>query len=75
MVYGIFPDMVDIDVSWESHLLGGLAGILLAFLFRKTKIDFNQVSGEEEPVEDHNDDNYFTYTSSTDNSDINYFKT
>jgi membrane associated rhomboid family serine protease len=34
MVWGIFPDVYR-DVSWESHLLGFVAGIVLAVSYRK----------------------------------------
>lgn len=34
MVWGLFPDVYR-DVSWESHLLGFVAGIVLAVLYRK----------------------------------------
>lgn len=34
MVWGIFPGVYQ-NVSWESHMLGVFAGILLAVLFRK----------------------------------------
>jgi membrane associated rhomboid family serine protease len=33
MVWGIFP--VEPAISWESHLIGGLTGLLLAFRYRK----------------------------------------
>lgn len=33
MVWGIFP--LQPKISWESHLLGSLAGIITAFYFRK----------------------------------------
>ena len=36
MLYGIFPNLVDSNVSWESHLLASLVGSILAFMFRKT---------------------------------------
>jgi membrane associated rhomboid family serine protease len=32
MIWGIFPFIP--DISWESHLSGGLAGLILAILFR-----------------------------------------
>ncbi len=41
MIYGIFPS--NDHISWESHLLGSLAGIFCAFYFRGVK-----TSGEEE---------------------------
>ena len=70
MLYGIFPDFVESNVSWEAHLLGGIAGVLMAFLFRKTKIDI-----EEEPeVEDDDDDeeSYFSSATWNDSIDVNY---
>ncbi len=36
MVWGISPDFFPgKNISWESHLLGGLAGILIAFAYRE----------------------------------------
>ncbi len=32
MVWGIFP--IQEEISWESHLLGALAGVILSFYFR-----------------------------------------
>jgi len=34
MVWGMFP-LIDIHVSWESHMLGAGAGLILAVLYRK----------------------------------------
>ncbi|MEN9447323.1 MAG: hypothetical protein RJA25_613 [Bacteroidota bacterium] len=34
MIWGIFP--LQPTVSWESHLFGGIIGIVLAFLYRHT---------------------------------------
>lgn len=33
MIWGMFPDVYK-DVSWESHLLGFVAGIIMAIVFR-----------------------------------------
>ena len=33
MVWGIFPDVYQ-DVSWESHMLGFISGIILALVYR-----------------------------------------
>ena len=43
MIYGLFP--VNEAVSWESHVMGSVAGIFLAFYFRKVPIYL----GEKEP--------------------------
>ncbi len=34
MVWGIFPGISD-NISWESHMLGFLSGIILAIIYRK----------------------------------------
>jgi membrane associated rhomboid family serine protease len=36
MIYGLFP--IDESVSWESHVMGSVAGIFLAFYFKKVPI-------------------------------------
>ncbi len=41
MVWGIFPDVYK-NVSWESHMLGFVSGIILAIRYRK--------EGPQEPV-------------------------
>lgn len=33
LVWGIFP--FDFKVSWESHLMGGITGLVLSFFYRK----------------------------------------
>lgn len=36
MVWGIFPNFIpQSNISWESHLMGLIAGIILAFYYRK----------------------------------------
>lgn len=36
MVWGVFPEFFpDRNISWESHLMGFLAGIILAYAYRK----------------------------------------
>lgn len=45
MFIGILPDQP--GISWESHLLGGLTGILVAYLFR--------IPREEDPEEEEED--------------------
>ena len=36
MIYGLFP--IDETISWESHIMGSVAGIFLAFYFKKIPI-------------------------------------
>lgn len=52
MLYGIMPNAVEDNVSWESHLMGAFSGIFLAFYFRNEKLE--EPPGKEEPDEDEN---------------------
>ena len=72
IIYGVFPEMVELDVSWESHLMGALVGVILSILFRATKIDFDKEAIEDEPSDENKDDNYFRHTSSTDSRKSTY---
>jgi membrane associated rhomboid family serine protease len=63
MVWGIFPNfMPEKNISWESHLMGMLAGLVLALYFRKygpqrKKYDWEE--DEEDEEEDENEDRYW----------------
>ena len=46
MAYGLFP--MNDEVSWESHLLGSVAGLVMAFLYRA-----HRLSTDDGPVEIH----------------------
>ena len=50
LIWGIFP--IDIRVSWESHLLGSIAGIFCAFYFRKTGLQKETFLWENEPEDE-----------------------
>ncbi len=56
MVWGIFPYRT--GMSWESHLLGGISGFILSFVYRKQgpqKVK-HEWDDEEEEEEGNNDD-------------------
>jgi len=72
MVYGIIPDAVEFNVSWESHLMGAIVGVLLAIIFRKAKIDFTPDITNEDLHEDEDGIDFFRHTNSTDDVDIKY---
>jgi membrane associated rhomboid family serine protease len=72
MLYGIFPDFVESNVSWEAHLIGGISGTVLAFLYRKTKIDIEENNTIEEDEEDGDDQNYWRQSSLSDEVHITY---
>ena len=50
MVWGVFP--VQERVSWESHLMGMLSGIMLAFFYRSHGPQRKKYSWELEPEEE-----------------------
>lgn len=72
MIYGIFPGMVESNVSWEAHFMGVLVGVLLAIIFRKTKIDFDSEKTEVDQNQDDDNDSYYGSTSLTDEVDVTY---
>lgn len=50
MIWGIFP--VQPKISWESHLLGSLAGIITAFYFRKEGPQAKRIEWNDDDVDD-----------------------
>ena len=54
MFWGIFP--VKPEISWESHLWGGLSGFVLAWLYRKSaptvEAENDEMTDEAEEMED-----------------------
>ncbi|HEY4799061.1 MAG TPA: rhomboid family intramembrane serine protease [Bacteroidia bacterium] len=57
LVWGLFP--IYPQISWESHLLGSLAGLTTAFYYRhegpqKKKFDWEDEEDEEDEVEEGN---------------------
>lgn len=57
LVWGIFPFRK--GVSWESHLLGSVAGIIIAFFFRKEGPKAKKYEWEEENEEENKKENEF----------------
>jgi membrane associated rhomboid family serine protease len=77
LFWGIFPDFFPHrNISWESHLMGGIAGFVMAVYFRKTGIqrelyswdlegevedtDIDYMSGIEDENQNHNDNQSIT---------------
>jgi len=69
MLYGIFPNAVEPNVSWESHLLGGIIGTILAFFYRNTQIDAEE---KPDPEDEEENDDFFSSPSITDDLDATY---
>ena len=61
LVWGISPEFFPgKNISWQSHLLGGLAGILIAFAYRSEGPQRNVYHWDEEEDED-SDEEYAEY--------------
>ena len=58
LVWGIFPNfLLKENISWESHLMGGVSGIILALYFRHEGPNADRYGiDEEEDSEDDDDD-------------------
>lgn len=58
LIWGIFP--LKREISWESHLMGGVSGLLLAFYFKEygPKIDEPEWDDEDEEDEDDEEDDF-----------------
>jgi membrane associated rhomboid family serine protease len=73
MLYGIFPDYVETNVSWEAHLMGGIVGIILAFWFRKSKIDIESQGMDSTDEENEvTNQEYFKAPTTTEDIEANY---
>ncbi len=73
LIHGIFPQMVEANVSWEGHLTGGLAGVLLAFFFRKTRINLDEKNdARENDDSEEDDDQNINNATATDSALITY---
>jgi membrane associated rhomboid family serine protease len=58
LVWGVFPQLFPHQpISWESHLMGLLAGMILAFYYRKSGPQRKTYEWEDENDEDEDDDN------------------
>lgn len=50
MIWGIFPLKWDVPYSWESHLWGSIAGVVLSIIYRK--------QGPQKPVKEWPEEEY-----------------
>ena len=57
MVWGFFPELFPLEnISWESHLMGALAGVVFAVYFRKRGVQRLDYFEDEEDEEDDDDE-------------------
>ena len=61
IVWGIFPFFV--QISWESHLMGAVAGLFLAIIYRKYGPQRKRYDWELEEDEENDEDNDYTKAS------------
>jgi membrane associated rhomboid family serine protease len=50
MIWGVLP--LQKGVSWESHLMGGVVGVVLAYIYKDYNKLTPQVSWKDEDIED-----------------------
>lgn len=62
LFWGLFPVEWLVEYSWEAHLWGALAGVVVAIVFRKDGPQKPPPPVEEEDEEDKNDGWYVTST-------------
>jgi membrane associated rhomboid family serine protease len=60
LFWGIFPDFFPHrNISWESHLMGGFAGLVMAVFYRKTGVQKELYSWDLEEEQDDDDNDYY----------------
>jgi len=65
--WGIFPDFFPKrNISWESHLMGGIAGIVMAVFYRKKGLQREVYHWDEDDDEDDDDNENADYMASDD---------
>ncbi len=70
LVWGIFPNfLLKENISWESHLMGGVSGIILALYFRHEGPNADKYSIDEEDDEDEEGDEDQEWKAINDQSD------
>lgn len=70
LFYGINPNWVSPDVSWESHLIGSVTGVFMAVFFRKSYCK-SPVDIDDDDDEDPKSDIFYSSTSE-EKVDFNY---
>lgn len=58
-LWGVFPWEYTRDISWEGHLSGGIAGIIMAFVFRTDMPQAPKYSWDLEPEIESEEDQYW----------------
>lgn len=59
LIWGIFPNNFQKEISWESHLMGLIAGLIFAIYFRKDGPQKIEYQWNEDESDDDDDDKYY----------------
>lgn len=60
MVWGVFPEFFpERNISWESHLMGLVAGVILAFAFRSSGPQIKKYEWSEDEDDPNDEDAYW----------------
>jgi len=52
LIWGMFPMKKDTDISFEGHLLGALAGVILAIFYKKKGPQKIEIKWEDDEIEE-----------------------
>jgi len=76
MVWGIFPDFFpERNISWESHLTGILAGVILAYAYRKSGPQKKVYEWPEDDAEEDEDSDTNPYWAQEDKTTVPFGST
>lgn len=67
LVWGLFP--IKLDISWEGHLFGAIAGTFLSFYYLKEGPQPERPRWMDEPEDEDDDDSYYKIDPEDENLD------
>lgn len=71
LIWGIFPNNIQREISWESHLMGLISGIVFAVYYKNEGPQKTVYQWEEDDNEDDDDKFYMNYTEEENPDDTN----
>lgn len=61
LIWGIFPNNIQREISWESHLMGLISGVVYAIYFKNEGPQKTEYQWDEDENEDDDDKFYLNY--------------
>ncbi len=61
LIWGIFPNNIQREISWESHLMGLISGVVYAIYYKKQGPQKTEYQWNEDENEDEDDKYYMNY--------------